>query len=213
MSDSNEVPPQFKDVHVLERAVDKLSDEYLGIFSPETIQRYVFESYATLGRTPKVRLYLAKLAVRFASDRLAALAHAKGARPSKKPQVLFVCVQNAGRSQIAAALMEWTSLGAVDVRSAGSLPSGEVSSTAVALLEANGIDIKEAYPKPLTDDVVRASDYVITMGCGDACPIYPGKQYLDWDVADLDGATEAEARVIYEDIRGRVQSLWKQLSD
>jgi protein-tyrosine-phosphatase len=83
----------------------------------------------------------------------------------------------------------------------------------VALLEANGIDIKEAYPKPLTDDVVRASDYVVTMGCGDACPIYPGKQYLDWDVADLDGATEAEAKVIYEDIRGRVQSLWKQLSD
>lgn len=200
-----------KDTHVLGRMSEHLAERYAGTFTPEMVERYVFESYATLGRTARVRTYLAAIATRFADDRLRALAQSMGSIAKDNPQVLFVCVQNAGRSQMAAALLAEVSGGRVEVRSAGSLPAGEIQPLAVELLKEHNISLEDAFPKPLTDDVVRAADYVITMGCGDTCPIYPGKQYLDWDVADPQDMTLNEAREIYADIEHRVTQLWERI--
>jgi len=200
-----------KDTHVLQRTARELAGKFHGNFTPEMVERYVFESYATLGRTARIRTYLATTAGRFAADRLRALAQSMGRLESDRPQVLFVCVQNAGRSQIAAALLSKVSGGAVEVRSAGSLPAGEIHPLAAEVLAERGIELADAFPKPLTDDVVRAADYVITMGCGDTCPIYPGKEYVDWDVADPQHAALEEARAILADIEARVVALWEHI--
>ena len=127
------------------------------------------------------------------------------------PQVLFVCVHNIGRSQIAAALLAHHAGNGVEVRSAGSLPGAEVHPLVVEVLAERGIDLTGAFPKPLTDDVVRAADYVITMGCGDACPVSPGKRYLDWGIADPSQETLEGVREIVEAIDTRVQALWDQI--
>jgi arsenate reductase len=128
------------------------------------------------------------------------------------PEVLFVCVQNAGRSQMAAALLDHYADGRVDVRSAGSAPADRIHPNVVRAMAELGIDIAREFPKPITDEAVRAADAVITMGCGDACPIYPGKRYEDWEVedpaeADLDGV-----RRIRDDIAGRVRRLLGELA-
>ena len=129
----------------------------------------------------------------------------------KRPEVLFVCVHNAGRSQMAAALLDHHAAGMVVVRSAGSMPSDEINPSVVAVMGELGIDIASRSPKPLTDGAVRASDVVITMGCGDACPIYPGKRYLDWVVTDPAGLDPDEVRPIREEIDGRVRGLLEEL--
>ncbi|WP_026920103.1 arsenate reductase ArsC [Gordonia polyisoprenivorans] len=196
------------DVHVLNRTVDDLARTYEGMFSAETIERYVFESYTALARTATIKRYLAALARNFASDRLRALALSQGKIQSTVPQVLFVCVHNAGRSQVAAALLKHYAGSDVEVRSAGSLPASEVDPQVAEVLKARGIDMTGAFPKPLTDDVVRAADYVITMGCGDACPVYPGKNYLDWDLADPTSQTKEITEQIIDDIDARVRTLW-----
>ena len=196
------------DVHVLNRTVDDLARTYEGMFSAETIERYVFESYTALARTATIKRYLAALARNFASDRLRALALSQGKIQSAVPQVLFVCVHNAGRSQVAAALLKYYAGSDVEVRSAGSLPASEVDPQVAEALKARGIDMTGAFPKPLTDDVVRAADYVITMGCGDACPVYPGKNYLDWDLADPTSQTDEITEQIIDDIDARVRTLW-----
>ena len=123
------------------------------------------------------------------------------------PEVLFVCVHNAGRSQMAAGLTRLRSQGRIRVRSAGSAPAEEINPNAVAVLEELGIDITDEFPKPLTDDGVRAADVVITMGCGDACPIYPGKRYEDWELDDPAGQDLATVRRIRDEIDERVQAL------
>ena len=123
------------------------------------------------------------------------------------PEVLFVCVHNAGRSQMAAGLTRLRSQGRIRVRSAGSAPADEVNPNAVAALEELGIDLSDEFPKPLTDDCVRAADVVITMGCGDACPIYPGKRYEDWELDDPAGQDLETVRRIRDEIDERVQAL------
>jgi arsenate reductase (thioredoxin) len=123
------------------------------------------------------------------------------------PEVLFVCVHNAGRSQMAAGLTRLRSQGRIRVRSAGSAPAEEINPNAVAVLEELGIDITDEFPKPLTDDGVRAADVVITMGCGDACPIYPGKRYEDWELDDPAGQDLETVRRIRDEIDERVQAL------
>ena len=128
-----------------------------------------------------------------------------------KPEVLFVCVHNAGRSQMAAALLDARSGGNVHVRSAGSAPAGSINTVVVQALDEIGIDIRKEFPKVLTDDVVRAADVVVTMGCGDACPIYPGKRYEDWEVEDPAGKSMETVRKIRDDIDGRVVRLIGQL--
>lgn len=127
------------------------------------------------------------------------------------PSVLFVCVHNAGRSQMAAGLLDYHAAGRVAVRSAGSAPSDEINPSAVAVMADLGIDISTEYPKPLTDESVQASDVVITMGCGDDCPFYPGKRYLDWDVTDPAGLQPDQVRPIRDEIDRRVLVLLAEL--
>jgi arsenate reductase len=128
------------------------------------------------------------------------------------PEVLFVCVHNAGRSQMAAALLHWRAGGRVHVRSAGSAPANEINPAVVAVMEELGLDLSQEFPKPLTDEAVRAADVVITMGCGDACPFYPGKRYLDWELDDPAGKTIADVRPIRDEIDQRVQGLIAELT-
>lgn len=204
-----ETPPL--DTRVLEHVVADLSRRYEGTFSSETVERYVFESYTALSRTAKVRTYLVILTERFAADRLRALAIAHGQIETDVPQVLFVCVHNVGRSQIAAALLSHVAGSGVEVRSAGSLPGSEVHPLVIAALKERGIDLAGAFPKPLTDDVVRAADYVVTMGCGDACAVYPGKRYLDWDLDDVAEETPARVHEIIDQIDDHVRILWADI--
>jgi len=127
------------------------------------------------------------------------------------PEVLFVCTHNAGRSQMAAALLDHQAAGRVRVSSAGSQPASQLNPAVVEAMAEIGLDISREYPKPLTGDKVRAADVVITMGCGDACPIYPGKRYEDWDLPDPAGLPLDDIRPIRDAIRGRVQALLADL--
>ena len=124
-----------------------------------------------------------------------------------QPEVLFVCVHNAGRSQMAAGLVKLRSNGRIHVRSAGSAPAGEINPAVVEAMEEIGVNLGDELPKPLTDEVVQAADVVITMGCGDACPIYPGKRYEDWELDDPAGQDVESVRVIRDEIDARVRRL------
>ena len=129
----------------------------------------------------------------------------------ERPEVLFVCVHNAGRSQMAAGLVELRSGGRVGVRSAGSAPADEINPAVVEAMAEVGVDLSREFPKPVTDDAVRASDVVITMGCGDACPIFPGKRYEDWTLDDPAGQDLEAVRRIRNEIDARVQTLIHEL--
>jgi arsenate reductase (thioredoxin) len=196
--------------HHLRQAADRLSEEFAGIFSQETITRYMIESTDLLGDA-NISVYVPVLAHRFARERLKALAQAEGIVDKEQPEVLFVCVQNAGRSQMAAGLLKLRSEGRINVRSAGSTPGEEINPNAMLALEELGVDMSEAFPKPLTDEVVRAADVVITMGCGDACPIYPGKKYEDWVLDDPAEQDLETVRRIRDEIDERVQKLIEEL--
>ena len=194
----------------LRQAADRLSEEFAEIFSQETITRYMLESTDLLGDA-KISVYVPVLAHRFARERLKALAQAEGIVGKEQPEVLFVCVHNAGRSQMAAGLLKLRSEGRINVRSAGSTPGEEINPNAVLALEELGVDMSEAFPKPLTDEVVRAADVVITMGCGDACPIYPGKRYEDWVLDDPAEQDLETVRRIRDEIDQRVRQLIAEL--
>lgn len=195
----------------LDRLVDRIAETFAGVFAKETIERVVYESYASLLRNGTKVQFLVNFTEKFSRDRLRALATAKGSIAREKPEVLFVCVQNAGRSQMAMALMNQIADGRINVRSAGSMPASQVSEKTIAVMSELGLDLSDAFPKPLTDDVVQAADVVITMGCGDACPLYPGKKYLDWNLEDpaeldLDGV-----RRVRDQIKGLVENLVAEL--
>jgi protein-tyrosine-phosphatase len=195
----------------VEKAADALQDEFAGTFTRETIARYIAESVDLLGDS-KINVFVPVLAHRFARERLKALGQAEGLLTKEQPEVLFVCVQNAGRSQIAAGLVTLRSGGQVGVRSAGSDPAEVVQPLVAEVMAELGVDLADAFPKPLTDEVVRAADVVVTMGCGDACPIYPGKRYEDWEVHDpAEAASYDEVRAIRDDIDARVQRLLSEL--
>ena len=191
-------------------SADELHDEFDGIFSPETVRLCLAESAQSLVGS-HVDDYIPIFAYRFARERLRAAAHNEGKLPNTMPEVLFVCVHNAGRSQMAAALLDARSGGLVRVRSAGSAPAASINAVVVEALNEIGIDIGKEFPKPMTDEVVRAADVVITMGCGDACPIYPGKRYEDWEVEDPAGKDIAAVRRIRDDIERRVERLIEEL--
>jgi arsenate reductase len=180
-------------------------------FNLETIEKYVFESYALLDAKSEVKVYLPSLAERFARDRLYALAKSESPQNSETLDVLYVCVHNSGRSQMAAGLTAQLGGNKVIVRSAGSAPKESISLTVIEAMAEIGIDITQEFPKPLTDEVVRASDAVITMGCGDACPIYPGKRYEDWVLDDPAGQGIESVRVIRDEIKARVEKLLSEL--
>jgi protein-tyrosine-phosphatase len=196
--------------HHVDRAAAALAAEFKGVFSEETIARYIAESLDLLGDS-RINVYVPVLAHRFARERLRALAQVQGAVVKEQPEVLFVCVHNAGRSQMAAGLVKLRSEGRVHVRSAGSGPGEEINPAVVEAMAEIGVDLSEEFPKPLTDEVVRAADVVITMGCGDACPIYPGKRYEDWTVDDPAEQDLATVRRIRDEIDGRVQALVERL--
>jgi len=193
------------------REAEALAREFAGIFSPETVERYVTESFDAIRGRARLLDFVPVFVHRYSRERLRALAQAEGLIAKDRPEVLYVCVHNAGRSQIAAALTARLSGGAVAVRSAGSDPADEINPAVVEVLAERGIDLSEEFPKPLSDEVVRAADVVITMGCGDACPIYPGKRYLDWDVPDPAGQPREVVEAIVEDIEQRVRKLLAEL--
>jgi arsenate reductase len=194
-----------------DRTVSSLAREFEGVFGRETIARFVQEA---LDRWPRATItdHLPLLAHRFSRERLRALGVAEGKLAKERPEVLFVCVHNAGRSQMAAALLEHHAKGRVAVRSAGSAPVEEVDPAVVEAMEELGLDLSKAYPKPLTDEFVRASDVVITMGCGDACPIYPGKRYEDWELEDPAGKSVEQVRPIRDELDARIRRLLEELT-
>jgi len=192
------------------RAIEALHEEFRGIYSLETIERFVDESIDRLSGA-RVVDFIPLFVHRFARERLRALAQAHGAIVSDVPEVLFVCIHNAGRSQMAAALLDHHAKGRVHVRSAGSAPGDKINPAAVAAMDEVGIDLSREFPKPLTDEFVRAADVVVTMGCGDACPIYPGKHYEDWELQDPAGQPVEVVRRIRDDIDSRVQQLLGEL--
>jgi arsenate reductase len=193
----------------LARIVQDLAERYRGIFSVETVERYVRESHDLLSANDSTPLIGSRTAA-FASTRLDALARSHATRRSV-PEVLFVCVQNAGRSQLAAGILRQLAGDRVLVRTAGSAPAGAVRSSIVTALDEIGVPLGGEFPKPLTDEAVRAADVVVTMGCGDACPIYPGRRYLDWDLEDPVGKPLETVRTIRDDIESRVRALLAEL--
>jgi arsenate reductase (thioredoxin) len=194
----------------IQQVTNGLVDEFRGVFSRETIARYMTESVELLGDAT-VNLYVPVLAHRFARERLKALAQAEGVLVKEQPEVLFVCVHNAGRSQMAAGLVKLRSQGRIHVRSAGSAPGEEINPAVVEAMAELGLDLSEEFPKPLTDEFVRGADVVITMGCGDACPVYPGKRYEDWELEDPAAKDLATVRRIRDEIDARVQQLIAEL--
>jgi protein-tyrosine-phosphatase len=194
----------------VERAAEALQDEFAGIFSVETIARYIADSTDRLSDS-KINVFVPVLAHRFARERLMALAQSRGDIVKEMPEVLFVCVHNSGRSQMAAGLVKLRSNGRIHVRSAGSDPGESINPAVIEVMGELAVDMSEEFPKPLTDEVVAAADAVVTMGCGDACPIYPGKRYEDWKLDDPAGQDVETVRRIRDELDARVQALIGEL--
>lgn len=195
----------------IEAAVDRLVPEFDDFFNAESIARCLRESYDQLLGASSVSRFVPVLAERFARERLQALARAEGLHADGKPAVLFLCVHNTGRSQMALGLFRHHAAGRAVAWSGGSSPAGAVSSVVIEAMAEKGIEISGEFPKPWTDEVVRAADVVITMGCGEACPLYPGKRYEEWHLADPDEADPAGVRRIRDDVERHVLHLLEEL--
>lgn len=189
----------------LVRIVDDLVVRFGETLDRATIEHCVAETQVLLAETSHPRLLSSRTAA-FAAERLENISRA-AITDHKVPEVLFVCVQNAGRSQIAAAVLRHLAGNRVRVRTAGSAPADDVRSSIVTALDEIGIPVGGEFPKPLTDDAVRAADVVVTMGCGDVCATYPGTAYRDWDVQDPVGRPLTEVRLIRDQIDRRVREL------
>lgn len=195
----------------LRTAAAKLGDQFAGIYGPETIERFLHSSYDQFASGSTVPNFLPLLAERFARQRLTALARVEGHQQDGRPVVLFLCVHNAGRSQMALGFFEHLAGDRAIAWSGGSEPGVEINQAAVASMAERGIDISSEYPKPWTDEVVRAADVVVSMGCGDACPIFPGKRYEDWVLDDPSGLEVSDIRPIRDEIERRVRELLGEL--
>jgi protein-tyrosine-phosphatase len=192
----------------LDGVVERLAARYHGVFSEESVNVVVDSAWEQFSRQATLQHpFVPTLIERFARDQLRACAQADGLIIKAVPEVLFVCVRNAGRSQMAAAFAHRLGDGHVGVRSAGSDPGEVIHPTVIEAMTEIGLDVTEEFPKPLTDVVVRAADVVITMGCGDACPVYPGKRYQDWAVADPSDQSIETVRLIRSDIYKHVREL------
>ena len=203
------VSPELRDR--LEKVTAQLATEFAGVFSRETIARYAEESAELLSRGATVHHFIPIFVESLARERLRALAQAEGRIAVESPEVLFICVQNAGRSQMAAALLNHHARGRAHARSAGRAPIDKLDLAVVTAMTEVGLDLSEAFPKPLTDEVVEAADIVVTMGCGDACPLLPGKQYLDWHVPDPIGQPLERVRRIRDEIEQRILNLLNEV--
>jgi protein-tyrosine-phosphatase len=205
--------PELGTDQVLARmmASRNLRAEFDGTFATETIEQLLSESYDHLARRATTTS-LPLMAERFARQRLRALADVEGKPVDGLPTVLFLCVHNAGRSQMALGWFEHLAGDRAVAWSGGSEPGTEVHAAAVEVMAEVGIDIRSEFPKPWTEEVVRAADVVITMGCGDACPIFPGRRYEDWTLPDPAGQGLDQVRAIRDEIRRRVGALVDDLS-
>ncbi len=192
-------------------AARRLGAEFTDIFGAETIEGFLHTSYDQFAVGGSVPHFLPLLAERFARQRLTALAKVEGRRNDGRPVVLFLCVHNAGRSQMALGFFQHLAGDAAVAWSGGSEPGTEINPSAVAAMAERGIDITGEFPKPWTDEVVRAADVVVTMGCGDACPIFPGKRYLNWILDDPAGQRLEDVRPIRDEIERRVRELLTEL--
>ncbi len=195
----------------LKAAASRLADHFGGNFGAETIERFLHSSYTEFAPRANIVTFLPLLAERFARQRLTALARVEGKTHDGKPVVLFLCVHNAGRSQMALGFFEHYAGDAAIAWSGGSEPGREVNPAAIEAMAELGIDISGEYPKPWTDEVVRAADVVITMGCGDACPIFPGKRYEEWVLEDPAGLAVADVRPVRDEIERRIRTLLDEL--
>jgi arsenate reductase len=193
------------------RALARLAGPYTRLLGAGRVERIVREEVLRL-RGVRTRRFLELLVERHARERLRALAQAEGRLAKAVPEVLFVCVRNAGRSQLAAALAEQAGAGRIHAWSAGSQPGDAIQPEVAAALAEVGVDVAACAPKPWTTELVRAADVVVTMGCGDACPYVPGVRYLEWDVPDPAGRPLGEVRALRDALRGRVDDLIARLT-
>jgi arsenate reductase len=195
----------------LRTAAERLAREFDGLYGAETIERFLITSYDQFASRSSVANFLPLIAERFARQRLHAPAKVDGLHNDGKPVVLFLCVHNAGRSQMALGFFQHLAGGNAIAWSGGSEPGTAVNPAAIAAMAERGIDISQEYPKPWTDEVVRAADVVITMGCGDTCPFFPGKRYEEWILDDPAGLGVDSVRPIRDDIERRVRTLLASL--
>jgi len=210
MPDLQELSPEGN--LALKTAARNLRQEFEGTFSVETIEQFLATSYDQFAARATVINFLPLMAERFARQRLHALARVEGRQYDGVPIVLFLCVHNAGRSQMALGWFNHLAGARAIAWSGGSEPASEVNPAAVEAMAEVGIDIVGEFPKPWTDEIVRAADVVVTMGCGDACPIFPGNRYEDWVLDDPDGLNLEAVRPIRDEIGRRVQDLLDQLT-
>ena len=195
----------------LKTAATRLQTDFGDMFGVETIERFLHSSYDQFAGRATVANFLPLLAERFARQRLRALARVEGKHHDGKPTVLFLCTHNAGRSQMAMGFFTHVAGDAAVAWSGGSEPGNEVNPAAVEAMAERGIDISHEYPKPWTDEIVQAADVVITMGCGDACPIFPGRRYEEWILDDPAGMGVEDVRPIRDEIERRVRQLLDDL--
>ena len=195
----------------LKAAAAQLHSDFGDMFGVETIERFLHSSYDRFATRASVANFLPLLAERFARQRLRALAKVEAKSLDGKPAVLFLCTHNAGRSQMAMGFFTELAGQAAVAWSGGSEPGSEVNPAAVAAMAERGIDISREYPKPWTDEIVQAADVVITMGCGDACPVFPGRRYEEWLLPDPAGQDVDAVRPIRDDIERRVRQLLAEL--
>jgi arsenate reductase (thioredoxin) len=194
----------------LKTAATRLAREFEDTFGVETIERFLHSSYDQFDQV-KIMNFLPLMAERVARQRLQALARVEGVAHDSKPIVLFLCVHNAGRSQMAMGFFHHHAGDAAVAWSGGSEPGSEVNPAAIAAMAERGIDISGEFPKPWTDEIVRAADVVITMGCGDACPVFPGKRYEEWVLDDPADKDLPAVRPIRDEIERRVLALLEEL--
>ena len=188
-----------------------LQRRWQGQMNVETIERFMAESIEMVLPSARVTTWVPVLVERLTNDRLRAILRLEADRNDLAPSVLFLCVHNAGRSQMAAGWMRHLGGDRVDVFSGGSEPGAGLNQGAVAAMAEKGIDISGELPQPWTDEFVRAADVIVTMGCGDACPVYPGRRYLDWELDDPAGRSLEEIRPIRDEIERRVRALLEEL--
>lgn len=195
----------------LRDAAARMSAEFEGVFGAETVERVVASSRDRLADDATVSTFVPLLAERYARERLAALAHSERKQTDGTPGVLFVCLRNTGRSQMALGWFKHLAGRRAAAWSAGSEPAGEIDPTVVAAMAEVGIDISGEFPKPWSDEMLGAADAVITMGCGDACPVVDGKHYEDWRLHDPHGLSLDEVRRLRDEIEQRVRKLLTDL--
>jgi arsenate reductase (thioredoxin) len=195
----------------IKQSAAALERRWKGRMNRETIERFMTESLELILPNARIRTWVPVIVERLTDARLRALVRLESDSTDLSPSVLFLCVHNAGRSQMAAGFMRALAGERVDVFSGGSEPAAQLNQAVVAAMAERGVDISSELPQPWADEVVRAADVIVTMGCGDACPVFPGKRYIDWELDDPAGRTVEEVRPIRDEIERRVRALLGEL--